>query len=821
VKRQPKIREEEIKGRVRDRFFARFDCTAALGAIDFTVKDRADADDRSKGYYLWAEAKADDDDATAMLAQLVLTIGKARTFDDHNPPPFLGCFDSQAIVFVPYHRICDIFYQSDFNWNVAPSDRSTKEFKQAYEKVRQIVGQNNDLQECRFSLDDDAKELEAFVKANFVPGKAGATKIQIDKNNFMIVYGKWVEAVKPTIQINWDEAKKFNIIAGDFYLADLLSSENKTLKEKLFVVLQTDRYRLDRQLDNLGLETARTAEFTDGQKAHARFWAKYERPPAEQYWDYIVERRDLLLPQDVRERKGSFFTPRKWVELSQRYIADALGVDWQDEYYVWDCAAGTGSLLAGLTNKYNIWASTLDQADVDAMKDRIRNGANLLESHVFRFDFLNDDFKDLPEGLRSIIEDPEKRRKLVVYINPPYAEAASSTTKTGTGKNKGSVASAHMTSRKYKKVLGRGINELFANFFIRVYSELPDATLAAFSTLKHLNSQNFVNFRQAFLAKCLTGFICPADTFDNVTGQFPIGFLVWDLATKQAISDIETDVYESDGQPSPVAKKRFYAGDKGGFIVDWVRKHFDKTGELIGHLRFQGTDFQTSSNAYTTSCPSPNDIRESKVTSITKNNLADMCVYLAVRHCIEATWLNDRDQFMSPGGGAETDEEFRNDCLAFVLFHGQNRIQSRHGPNHWIPFREAEVGAKDKFASSFMADFIAGKVGRGGEEAWTVGQETRQGGGPNGPLEFSAEAQAVFDAGRDLWRHYHSTPGANANASLYDIRELFKGRDEKGRMNAKSGDDRFNALDAALRAALKALAKKIEPKVYEYGFLKG
>ena len=50
------------------------------------------------------------------------------------------------------------------------------------------------------------------------------------------------------------------------------------------------------------------AEFKDNQKAHNQFWNKYERPPLEEYWDYIVERRDLLVPQDIRERKGSFYT---------------------------------------------------------------------------------------------------------------------------------------------------------------------------------------------------------------------------------------------------------------------------------------------------------------------------------------------------------------------------------------------------------------------------------------------------------------------------------------------------------------------------------
>lgn len=114
---------------------------------------------------------------------------------------------------------------------------------------------------------------------------------------------------------------------------------------------------------------------------------RYNRPPKREYWDYIVERRDLLVPQDVRERKGSYFTPQQWVELSQQYLAAELGEDWQEEYTIWDCAAGTGNLLAGLTNKYNIWASTLDKADVDVMHDRIHNGANLLKTTFFNSTF--------------------------------------------------------------------------------------------------------------------------------------------------------------------------------------------------------------------------------------------------------------------------------------------------------------------------------------------------------------------------------------------------------------------------------------------------
>jgi hypothetical protein len=671
---------------------------------------------------------------------------------------------------------------------------------------------------CVFDFQKDEAELKQFIHDNFVAGKSDATKIRIDKNNFIIIYNKWREAVKPTILADWEIAKKNNIIDGDFYLADLLSSENKSLKEKLFVLLETTHYEFDKNADESGFEVFRRAEFSDNQQAHTQFWARYERPPLAEYWDYIIERRDLLVPQDVRERKGSFFTPKIWVELSQKYIADVLGEDWQDEYFIWDCAAGTGNLLAGLTNKYNIWASTLDKADVDVMKDRIRNGANLLEDHVFQFDFLNDDFSKLPQGLRDIINDEAKRKNLVIYINPPYAEAATTATRTGTGQNKQSVASAHKTSENYSHILGRAINELFANFFIKIYRELPGVILASFSTLKYICSQNFTDFRNVFLAEYKAGFICPASTFDNVNGQFPIGFLIWYLSNKNDITYIKTEVF--DGNGIFFGKKNFYSFNKGEFFSNWLSERYDRIENPIGYLKLMGTDIQNNRGVCVYSSPSANDIKKHMVANITKNNLIQMSVYLAVRHCIEPTWLNNRDQFLYPNDCYKTDLEFQNDCLAYTLF--SNNIQSKYGANHWIPFTETEVNARDKFASHFMTDFIAGKLKHEPTKGQIEASFSDESHDKNEkmPLVFSEEAKTVFEAGKELWRYYHAQPKCNVNASLYDIREHFQGRNDKGKMNSKSDDAAYTALIATLRLSLKALAKKIAPKVYQYGFLK-
>ena len=40
---------------------------------------------------------------------------------------------------------------------------------------------------------------------------------------------------------------------------------------------------------------------------------------------------------------------------------------------------------------------------------------------------------------------------------------------------------------------------------------------------------------------------------------------------------------------------------------------------------------------------------------ITRHNVIPMCIFLAVRHCIEADWLNDRDQFLWPADTWRTD----------------------------------------------------------------------------------------------------------------------------------------------------------------------
>ena len=1012
------IREEELKNKVGADWFKSFDTTEILGNVDFTVCPKQ-VNIFGRTPLLWAEAKTGNFDVTTMFVQLVLTIGKARTFDKTLPPAFLGAFDFKKIAFVPYISVQDIFYINDFNWNVAPSNHDTKEFKLIKDRIEASLNQNSYI----YDYQADEKDLKIFI-ANNIAKATEASKIKIDKNNFIPIYLRWLDVVKPAIDVNWDELKKANILDSDFYLADLfvddkdtqIITDDLTIRDNLFVIFQNQGYKIEKE--NIKQMFDATINIKNNE-TYTQFWKRYKRPPINEFQNYIIERRDLLVPQDIRERKGAFFTPRIWVELSQKYLANYLGENWQEEYYIWDCAAGTGNLLAGLTNKYNIWASTLDQADVKVMHDRILHGANLLENHVFQFDFLNDDFfpsnspslrgqggvnstssrgqgelgvpegrgGKLPQALQDIINDPEKRKKIVIYINPPYAEATSATTVTGTSKNKGGVTTQFKINEYLNPKIGNATNEIFALFMANIYEKIPNCILGQFSTLKFVNGSNFKKFKEYFLADFVSGFIVPAETFDNVKGKFPIGFTIWDTSKKSKINTIATDIFDKNGDFTGI---KYFYGELPNSINKWIVNHQTVKEKSIGTLFYRGNDFQNQKYIYTDKGSTKSHDSE---LYLNQNNIVQGSIYFAVRHCIEATWLNDRDQFLYPNDGWKTDTEFQNDCLAFTLFHGQNRISSAEGTNHWIPFTEQEVNSKEKFESNFMSQFIKGKIknpepqrnlfsnvnssslrgaggvnspslrGAGGvkitpdylqshqiqtdklifsdnflpynpnlkenskglrkarnlsevllwkqlradsfmgcsfyrqkpilnyiadfyskelglvieidgsshhsneaqkydaerdrqmnvlgltvlrisdesvkenmtkvlrelesvvkrltppspirEGEFTLPDPLRE-----GEFTFSTEATAVFNAGLELWKYYHKQKDINANASLYDIREYFQGRNEAGKMNNKSKDEKYMSLINDLREKLKQLANKIAPKVYEYEFLK-
>ena len=341
----------------------------------------------------------------------------------------------------------------------------------------------------------------------------------------------------------------------------------------------------------------------------------------------------------------------------------------------------------------------------------------------------------------------------------------------------------------------------------KIYEEIPDCIIGQFSKMKFINGSNFKKFKEYFLAEYKGGFVVPADTFDNLKGKFPIGFTIWNTSEKKKISKISTDVFDKKGL---YIGTKIFEGNLPKNMNKWIKSFDDIINNKIGLIVSCAPDFQHNNQLAILSKQ-----QKRYCFNISQNNLIKSCIYFSVRIAITSNWLNDRDQFLYPKDGWQEDKEFQTDCLAFTLFHGQNRITNKESINHWIPFIEQEVDAKEKFESNFMTNFIKGKISKTEEDSLFGDTPIN-----NQPLEFSEEAKAVFDAGRELWKYYHEQPNVNVNASYYDIREYFQGRNEKGKMNAKSSDQIYTDLNAELKNKMSILADKIKPKIYDYEFLK-
>ena len=560
-------------------------------------------------------------------------------------------------------------------------------------------------------------------------------------------------------------------------------------------------------------------------EGYRQFWAIYHKPPKAEYRDYLLERRDSLIPLDERSFKGAYYTPLAVVDKAYDKLSETLGKNWQKEYIVWDMCCGVGNLEVKHSNPRNIYMSTLDQADVDVM----RATKTCVAATRFQYDYLNDDITDdgtidytlsnkVPHSLRQAIAEG---KKILVLINPPYGEASSSDNATsGGGESKTGIATTQIA--KTMPDYGYAKRELFAQFIARIAKEMPTATLAMFSTLKYVNAPNFEKFRHIWNAKYLSGFVVHSKAFDGLSGNFPIGFLIWNTAKKQKISEISTEVLNKNAQE--IGEKTFYNLPNNTFLSEWLPRL--KTDGIniplknavhpqmakakvsawvsyaIGYLWSAGNDLQQSSLH---TCTFSSCFSNGCGYYITSENLWQAAIVFSVRRLIKPTWLNDRDQFLQPT--QPLCDEFKNDCLIWMLFNGSNLTASANElewngkkwsiVNHFIPFTEAEVNAPERFESDFMVQYLSGK-------------------------KLSAEAKAVREAGKKLWQAYFST------TDTHTIRnELKLNRSDVGwyqvrkALEARNKDGVGIPVDfSAFKSAYDTLSEKLRPQVYELGFLR-
>jgi hypothetical protein len=173
-----------------------------------------------------------------------------------------------------------------------------------------------------------------------------------------------------------------------------------------------------------------------------------------------------------------------------------------------------------LTRDYQfkeLYVSTLNQSDIDTANQMGYNP----EAVKFQYDFLNDDYTKLPEGLRKAIEEG---RKIIVLMNPPYATSNvagnKGLEKTGTSQTKINQ------EMKSEGIWGKSSQQLYGQFLYRVNKLNLDVCL--FSKPNFMTGSSFKSFRKEFLNnyEFKNGFVMDAAQFADVE-SWPLTFTIF------------------------------------------------------------------------------------------------------------------------------------------------------------------------------------------------------------------------------------------------------------------------------------------------------
>jgi hypothetical protein len=758
---------------------------------------------------VWFEAKDAPTPPIVMFGQLLVYVRAAKKRGEAIPA-FLAVIDREKAAIVPTIRALPLLDDKSIVWP-----------KSGSEAGRQLAAQIAPYVQAHIVEYEIAHDEAAFIKAvRDAIRERRIIRTPITPDNLRQVFDRWVDMIGS--ELGMVNPADYAVLFFADIMHDGQNEAMTNLPARLLFSGEKPVFLLNGQQYELA-----------SQRGYRNFWAIYHRPPEAEYRHYLLERRDSLLPTDEQRFKGAYYTPLHIVDKAYDELKATLGEKWQDRYIVWDMCAGVGNLEAKHSNLRNVFMSTLDQADVTIMK----SNPAFSGAEIFQYDYLNDDINDfgeidynlskkVPPVLRQAISDARAGKKgtkpILVLINPPYAEATGGglAVPMAVSENKLGVANTRF-ARAGMAAYGKATNELFMQFIARVDQEIPNCKLAIFSKVKYISTPTLDQFRQVWKARYLGGFAVHSRSFEGLKGDFPIGFLIWDTGKKVPIDHVTVNALNKAG--NLIGEKTFLNYDGIPLLTDWVARPISNSQPVVplksaitpatatkdlrgdrwsdgavGWLNCAGNDLQ---NATAKTMLFSSGYGSARGFFVNGTNLWQAAIVFAVRRLIKPTWLNDRDQFLQPS--QPLSDEFKSDCLVWMLFNGSNLTAGADGVrwngrdwslvNNFIPFTETEVGASGRLESDFMVRHMRG-------------------------MTFSPEASAVLDEGRVLFRRFHATQFPR---KIRD--ELKLGRPDAGWYQVRRaleayGDTELTDLDP-IKTAYSALSEKLRPLVFSLGFL--
>ncbi|GAA0879669.1 hypothetical protein GCM10009119_26380 [Algoriphagus jejuensis] len=638
----------------------------------------------------------------------------------------------------------------------------------------------------------------------------------INEENFEAVFEHWKSIIGPYI---------VNGYKPSFYFLANIQRDK--------VIIDKDNSRVVFTFEDKNSKTQKVL-----MKDYDYFWSVYDYVEKAETINGIHAKLDRLTDESQRRFEGEFYTPLSFGKKAIHYWNEVLEKNWykSGKYRIWDMAAGTGNLeyhLPAESYKY-LYMSTLHGSEADHLKKVFP------EATCFQYDYLNDDVEyvfnkgvlpftpnwKLPQKLRDELNNPNIT--WVIYINPLFATAQDAKSD---GSSKKGVSKTKVEIEMNKNDAGHAKRELFAQFMFRIVKELPKKSyLGMFSTLKYLNAPDSVEYRDKhFNYKLEKGFLFHSKCFHGVTGDFPISFLIWNLSKNGETKSVEIDIANNEG--TSIGVKHLQLIKKGDVLNNWFPRPQNSKNYILpalsNGLNVKAGNTDTRHRArpdfLASICSKGNDFQNAKYVSILsspsvsagaftviKESFEKSITLHAVRKIPKPTWLNDRNQFLTPH--TEPSQEFYNDCIVWSLFSSSNQTTSLKNiqylgntyqiKNNFYPFLLEEVRRWEIRDSDirlqllhdqdrFVADWLSSKT-------------------------LSEEANSVLQKAKTVYKLFYASLNQMAtnkwkidtwDAGWYQIRRCLA---------------EHNLATEELKELSKEnekLANKILPKIEEFGFL--
>lgn len=544
---------------------------------------------------------------------------------------------------------------------------------------------------------------------------------------------------------------------------------------------------------------------------------------------------DRFIEDTNRRMKGEFYTPTAFVDYAHDMISKEFGDDWKEKYVVWDCAWGTGNLTRDYKFK-ELYCSTLEQAELDIA------AAINPEATKFQYDFLNDDFEKLPEGLQKAFKE---KKSILFFINPPYGTGGTMCCEKMQGKN--GLAKTATNAKMLEAGIGKASQNLYAQFLYRIMEMRKEwgveVCICLFSPSLFLTGPAWESFRSTFFASFSykDSIQFQASHFSNVTANWAIIFSLWRSGGCGQHNFFKTKCIEidSDGDMVERGVKTLYNMDGLVGCSSWVkepvkglkgddapqfasalslREDGDLRGKLVtsalGYFVSVGNNCNTNGtfNFLLSSCAA-----QGNGTSILSQNFDRVVANFAARKLIDCNWMNSKDEYMVPNVEDPRYGEYQNDSTVFSIFN----TASNQSSLRQITYKDKLWDIKNEFFWMSREELLDLADNAGFEELYNDAKQSEERFVYKKlqTIKLSEEAQAVIDKASEILKKsfkYRQTIHENHpeyhlnawDAGWYQIKKLCA---ELPMM--KDDMEEFKTL-------FKRLSDKMRPMVYELGFLK-